>query len=325
MMKSLLTLLMVLCITVLSFGQAGNDRLDEIKKASVKEGDGWVRGAGVGLDFAQLALINPRFGSGENRIGFGGLGNVFANYKKNNIYWMNSASLQLSIQKNGISSNPFLKNLDRFLLASKIGKKLNDKWGLALDGGIETQLTPTYQGNILKPVNGESLIANIFAPATIRLSLGVDYFANPHLTFFFSPASLKMIYISDQAIADLGTFGTQKNDNGIGYKKTDTQLGATVKGIYTSKYFGDKLAVNSVLDLYSNYLRNPQNIDVNWHNDFTWSIWKGLGLNLAVDVLYDDDIFVQVDRNKNGIYEPGEQGKRATIIQALLLKYNLIF
>ena len=55
------------------------------------------------------------------------------------------------------------------------------------------------------------------------------------------------------------------------------------------------------------------------------NIYKGLALNLLVDVLYDDDILVQVDRNKNKIYEPGEEGKRPTIIQALLIKYNLVF
>ena len=324
-MKSNLTILLAFFVSGILFGQAGNDRLAEIQKASAKDGEGWVQGAGIGLDFAQLALINPRFGSGDNRLGFGGLGNVFANYKKGRIYWLNNASLQLSIQKIGVSSNPFQKNLDRLVLTSKAGRKFNDKWAAALDLGIESQMTPTYEGNILKAVNGEKLIANFFSPASIRVSPGIDYFATPHLTFFMSPASLKMIYISNQAIADLGTFGTEKNANGIGYKKTDTQLGATLKGIYTNKYFGDKLAINSVLDFYSNYLRNPQNIDVNWHNDFSWNIWKGLALNLVVDVLYDDDIFVQVDRNNNKVYEPGEQGKRATIIQALLIKYNLVF
>lgn len=324
-MKATITFILTLCLTGVLFGQADNNRLAEVKKLSAKEGEGWVRGAGIGLDFSQLALINPRFGSGENKIGFGGLGNLFANYKKNNLYWNNGASMQFAVQQIGISSNPFLKNLDRFVLGSKVGYKFNEKWAAALDGYLETQLTPTYKGNILKPDTGQAIISNFFAPATIKLSPGIDYLATPHLTFFLSPASMKLIYINNQTIADLGLFGTQPNDNGIGFKKSDLQLGANLKGIYTNKLFNDKLMVNSVLDLYSNYLRNPQNIDVNWHNDFSWNIYKGLALNLLVDVLYDDDILVQVDRNKNKIYEPGEEGKRATIIQALLIKYNLVF
>ena len=324
-MKLSFTIFFAFILSGLSMAQAGNDRLTEVKKLSAKEGDGWFKGAGIGLDFTQLALINPRFGSGENKIGFGGLGNLFANYKRDKIYWNNAASMQFAVQQIGISSNPFLKNLDRFVFGSKIGYKFNDKWAAALDANLETQLTPTYQGNILKPTKGESIVANFFAPATIKVSPGIDYLATPHLTFFFSPASLKLIYINDQKIADLGIFGTKANDNGIGFKKSDLQLGANLKGIYTNKLFNDKLMVNSVLDLYSNYLRNPQNIDVNWHNDFSWNIYKGLALNLLVDVLYDDDILVQVDRNKNKIYEPGEEGKRPTIIQALLIKYNLVF
>ncbi|GAB1397172.1 hypothetical protein MASR1M65_19510 [Saprospiraceae bacterium] len=139
--------------------QAGNDRLTEVKKlsASKKGQPDWCR---YRPRFTQLALINPRFGSGENKIGFGGLGNLFANYKRDKIYWNNAASMQFAVQQIGISSNPFLKNLDRFVFGSKIGYKFNDKWAAALDANLETQLTPTYQGNILKPTKGESIVAN---------------------------------------------------------------------------------------------------------------------------------------------------------------------
>lgn len=313
-----------LAIGVKLFSQADDNRLKEIKEQMKKDGEGWTRGAGIGLDFTQLALINPRVGSGDNKIGFGGLGNIFANYKKGDLFWNNRASIQLAIQRIGNSSNPFQKSLDRLLLGSKVGHKLNEKLSFAVEAEVETQLTPTYEGNILKPDAGQPQVAGFFSPATIRLSPGLDYTATKHLTLFYSPASLKLIYISDQNIANRGTFGTEKNDDGS-YKKSDLQLGSTFKAIYNNKYFADKMVVSSVLDLFSNYLKNPQNIDVQWHNDISWTIWKGLALNLVVDVLYDDDILVQVDRNNDNKFAPDELGKRATIIQALLLKYNLIF
>ncbi|HMG15754.1 MAG TPA: DUF3078 domain-containing protein [Saprospiraceae bacterium] len=327
-MKTIVLNLFLAILTVNSVynlrAQADDNSLKELKDQTKKDGKGWTRGAGIGLDFAQLALINPRVGAGDNKLGFGGLGNINANYKKADLFWENRASIQLAIQRIGSSDKPFQKSLDRFLLGSKLGHKLNEKIALAVEAEIETQLTPTYEGNILNPDTGQAKIAGFFAPATIRLSPGLDYKLTEHLTLFYSPASLKLIYISNQNIANRGVFGTQKNDDGT-FKKSDLQLGSTFKAIYNNKYFGDKLVVSSTLDLFSNYFRNPQNIDFQWHNDISWNIWKGFALNLVVDVLYDDDILVQVDRNNDNKYDAGELGKRATVIQALLLKYNLVF
>jgi hypothetical protein len=56
------TLLCFFLGSVIVFGQAGDERLKEIREAASKEveEDGWVTGGGIGLDFAQLALINPQ-------------------------------------------------------------------------------------------------------------------------------------------------------------------------------------------------------------------------------------------------------------------------
>jgi len=50
----------------------------KIKKDSI-----WDVGLGIGVDGAQLLQLNPRVGSGQNRVGFGGAINFSAKYKKN--------------------------------------------------------------------------------------------------------------------------------------------------------------------------------------------------------------------------------------------------
>lgn len=42
----------------------------------------WDIGMGLGVDGAQLLQLNPRVGSGQNRVGFGGAINFSAKYKK---------------------------------------------------------------------------------------------------------------------------------------------------------------------------------------------------------------------------------------------------
>ena len=43
------------------------------------------------------------------------------------------------------------------------------------------------------------------------------------------------------------------------------------------------------LDLFSNYKRNPQNVDVFMTNLLSANIFKGISFNLGLDLIYDDD------------------------------------
>ncbi|HRW75038.1 MAG TPA: DUF3078 domain-containing protein, partial [Saprospiraceae bacterium] len=107
---SFFAVLFVLALPFFINAQAGDDRLKELQEASKKEGDGWVTGGAIGLDFAQLMMANPRVGSGDNRIAFGGLGNLYANYTNGRHTWSNNASLQLAVQK--LADIDWQKSLD---------------------------------------------------------------------------------------------------------------------------------------------------------------------------------------------------------------------
>ena len=56
------------------------------------------------------------------------------------------------------------------------------------------------------------------------------------------------------------------------------------------------------LELFSNYLKNPQNIAVNWEVLFAMKINKFLTANLGTQMIYDDIISVPVVKEENGIY-----------------------
>jgi len=50
------------------------------------------------------------------------------------------------------------------------------------------------------------------------------------------------------------------------------------------------VSLNSTLGLFSNYLENPQNIDVNWNVFILMKINDFLSANLTTQLIYDDDI-----------------------------------
>lgn len=52
----------------------------------------------------------------------------------------------------------------------------------------------------------------------------------------------------------------------------------------------------TALGLFSNYLHNPQNIDVNWDFRINMKINKYLSANLITNMIYDDDITID-DKN----------------------------
>lgn len=323
MKRFLFALLISLFAGIGLYAQAGADRLAEIAEASKKEvEEGWVFGGGLGLDFAQLAFFQPRVGAGANRIGFGGLSNFYANYKKDKIAWSNVASLQLAAQRIGGNANPFEKNMDILRGASRFGYRPSEegKFFGAIEANFQTLTLPTYEGNILRPDNDVPLIARFFSPVQVVVSAGIDYKVDDNLSIFFAPASFKMIYVADDNIAALNVHGNREGTNSF------LAMGATLKTIYNKKFLKEKMSLTSMLDLFSNYLENPQNIDVLWTNELGWTIFNNFSLNLVTELFYDDDVDVQIDSNDNGVFgEPGEFAPAVSITQAVLIKYNYIF
>ena len=325
----------------------------------------WQIGAGLGLDFSQLLLINPRIGAGENRLGIGGNSSAYARYRKQRWAWNNEARLQFGIQRLGRGNQPFQKNLDEFRVNSAIFYAINRNKPIAyaLDALFITQITPTYQGNLLSPPAGmpSQAIARWLAPASFNLSPGLAYKPRKNLSVLLAPASLKIVLVADDAIArqasangnaslhgnPLGRFPNAEAfrrvwrrqpqgqiGDSIYYARSDVQFGATLRLNYSNKFFPNldkknhRLAFTTALTLYSNYLRDPQNIDVDWTTTTDFHLVKGLAISLNTNLFYDHDVLVQLDRDRDlstGVNGYESTGRRVSLTQTLLIKYNLLF
>ncbi len=318
----------LLLIVQTIFSQAGNDHLKELQKLTKKKAkEGWTIGGGLGFDFAQLNLINPKVGGGTNRIGFGGLNNIFANYKMGKLNWENDGTLQLSVQRLGRKDQPFQKNLDLLRLNSRLGFQTNhEKISVAADLNLETLLLKSYEGNLLRNPDTLNLIARFFSPARISFSPGLEFKPDKNWTIFASPIALRIIYVADDNIAALNLHGNEPGKNSF------VQIGSNVKTRFKKKYLHDKMLITSSLNLYYNLKSkkvepdtraSPKNLDVLWQNDFGWQIVKNFTINLTTELFWDADVLVQIDKNDDGVYE--SQGNKVSFTEALFLKYNVIF
>lgn len=330
-----LYLLFFICLS-LTFVHAQDTPPDTLKR--------WDSGASLGFDFVQLFQLNPRQGAGQNRLGLGGATNFFAKYKKDRLAWDNLANWQFGLQRLGSGAIaqgsaekiPFQKAIDELRLNSKFGYKTseNSKFFYTADASFFSQITPTYNdaglpGNFPMALSDTSvLLSRFFSPATITISAGIDYKPTPKLSFYYSPIGAKFIIVANDEIAATGIQGNPVTKNASGtivdFKNVDAQFGSLLRVNYASKFAQDRFAYTSGLLLFSNYLNNPENIDVDWTNELALNIFKGFQIALTVNVFYDHDILVQITDYDapNGV---SGLGKRVSMTQQLLLKYNVLF
>ncbi|MFM8450052.1 MAG: DUF3078 domain-containing protein, partial [Haliscomenobacter sp.] len=287
---------------------------------------------------------NPRQGAGQNRIGLGGALTAFANRKKGRTAFDNNAGWQFGVQRLGAGpfvnggNIPFQKSIDEFRTSTKIGYQASDTSHFFYTGDINlrSQLTPTfkgtkqYPGNYLSDISGllSNPVAQAFSPATLTVSAGLDFKPTDKLSFFYSMFGGKFIIVADDSIARQGIHGNPvvKNAQGVvvSYKNVDKQIGSLLKVNYTNKFIENKLRLASQIILYSNYLRQPQNIDLDWTNELTYALAKSFRLSLTMNVFYDHDILVQIT-NYDAPGGVQGTGRRVSLTQQFLMKYAINF
>ena len=356
-MKSLLTTLLslILFVTVVTAQSDEEKKIAAAKEAAAKaDALGWKKGGSIGFNVSGLGLFNPRSGAGGNNFGFGGVTTLFANKKAEKSFWTNKLDIQLAAQKVQVfttttvgnstvatSRRDFLKNMDVLRFSSAYGLQLNsDKLFVALDLLAQTVILKTYQGNSLNQINDEDQeIAKFLSPLSVNLAPGLAYNPNPHLSLFYSPIAIQYILVADEAIArqfiHLSQEASQNKDG-----RSFLGLGSRLRVGYVNKYYNEKVAVNSNINLFSNYLSGPQNVDVLWTNSLDFQIFKGLSLGLFGDLFYDNDINVQIDRDGDGFFGEtstftneavlpanfrDELAPAASLTGGFLLKYSRIF
>lgn len=321
MLRKLFLMTVISSLALSLSAQKVLDAKDAVKEMDKKEAqEGWTKIGGIGLDFSLLNLINPRVGSGDNRVGFGGLLNYTANLKQGKVLWDNKFGIQLGVVK--VGSDPFTKATDVIQATSQWGYQIteNGKWYGAGLADFQTQFLPTYGGNFLKEdaIAGKklSLNARLFAPAIFKFAPGIIYKPNAQFKVLYSPIAIRTIVVANDVIAAQANFIPLKDGKP---QKSDLQMGSEVRIDYANKFLDGKLAYTSTLDLYSNYIRQPQNIAVEWYNSLDVMLLKNISLNFRTDWFYDHNILVFRGGDINN------KGREVFFRNTLLLKYNKLF
>ena len=248
------------------------------QEAKKEEKDGWSRSGTFALAINQGSLKNWAAGGEQNTLGITSILNLTINHKKGKYNWNNYFDIGLGFQ-DASSFNRFRKVDDRIDITSKYGYAFTKKWYATLLLNINTQSLPGY--DYADTLNTK--ISNFFTPGKILLAAGADFRPNDHFSVFISPISIKWIFKTDKDFYGIDKFGVAAN------KKVYSEIGAYASIKY-NRAITSWAAYTGRLDLFSNYKRKPQNVDLLFTNLLTLKFNKWLGSTVSLDMIYDDDI-----------------------------------
>ena len=240
----------------------------------------WKKGGNFSLNINQGSLSNWSAGGDEFSFSLNTYLNLYAFYKKNRNSWDNNIDLAFGIVQT--TSLGKRKSSDRIDYTTKYGYSLNKHLNLASLLNARSQFANGYSYE--KNNDGTekaTLTSKTLAPAYVLMSLGLDFKPKENVSIFLSPLSGRWILVSDKSLGVL--YGL---DSG---KTVKSELGAFLSTNYTAK-LGKNITYKSKLDLFSNYKKNPGNIDFFWTNVVTAKITKYINFSFNLDMIYDDDI-----------------------------------
>jgi hypothetical protein len=268
----------------------------------------WKVGGNTSLNFSQVSLTNWAAGGVSSASGVA-LFKIFGNYNKNKVNWENSLDLGFGLLKE--QDKDAIKSEDKIELNSKYGIKQSEKWNISTLFNFKTQFADGY-----KHPNTTNKISAFMAPAYTSLSVGFDYKPNKAISLLLSPLSGKMTIVNDDELSAIGAYGLEPGDR-IRY-----EIGSFLK-LEVKTEIMKNVTLNSKIDLFSNYLNHPENIDINWDLAINMKINDFLSANLTTNLIYDDDIKIPTDDNNDGTID--SNGPKVQFKEMFGLGINLKF
>jgi hypothetical protein len=263
----------------------------KIRIAKIDSTTNWEKSNKVGIDFTQITFINWSAG-GNNSISGLAKGNFIRTYTYNNMKWNNELIVRYGINKQ--EGQDIRKTDDQINLNSTLGYR-RDTISNWYYGGKFSFLTQFANG--YKYPNVEKAISKPFAPAYIFLGIGAEY-SRKDLGFnlYLSPLTQKTTLVLDSRLANEGAFGVDKaiyDETGTiilkNGKRHRTELGALITSQWKTKIMTN-INLDTRATLYTDYLNDFGNIDVDWQLRLEMVVNKYVKANIGTHLLYDNDI-----------------------------------
>lgn len=234
----------------------------------------WTKEGNISLLFNQSAYNKQWLGGGTSNIAGNFNLNYDFNYKKGTVVWDNKLIAAYGLTKIK-GDNKIAKTDDRLELNSLWGKKAKGDWYYSLFFNFKTQMDAGYDKDDVK-------ISHFFSPAYTQFGPGMLWKKSNNLSVNFSPATAKLILVHEHFTEFGPSFGVLQGDS------SRFEFGASISANYKFSVMAN-VTIENRLNLYSNYLDNPQNVDIDYQMNLVMKINKYLSANVALRTIYDDN------------------------------------
>lgn len=237
----------------------------------------WTMAGSAGITGSQMTLTNWAAG-GDPSVAADFQFNYSIDYKKNNSLWQNRLELAYGI--NRTESNGVRKTNDKIYFSSSYGQKVYENLYISALLKFNTQFANGYDYAVKLDEGGYKQTSGFMAPAYFSGGLGLEWNPKGWLSVNASPATWKATVVNAPELQPI---------YGLDGRSTRHEFGGNVKVEMKGNIIGD-LSGYTRLNLFSNFLDKPQNVDVDWTMRLDLKINKWLSANVNFHMIYDDDI-----------------------------------
>ncbi len=249
--------------------------------------DGWVR----------VTLDKPV----DNRLSFGFEGKGSANFNKGKMRWNSDYWYRYGTVKS--EGQELFKNLDLMKANSNYLHTAFKDFSYSAKVSFDGQMFRGYKS----PADSVP-ISKFMSPAKVLLGVGMEYKARKDLTINFQPVSGQFTFILDTITVDQTKFGLKEG------QRVKGEPGATLTIGY-NQLLWKNIKFGSTLRLFSNYLNNPEKVDVDWTTNLSMVVNKYVTTSLLFHVMYDDDIIIPFYEWIDGVKTKVGEGKKVQFME----------
>ena len=283
-MKKLLLSAFLLTSSVIFAQVNEKELLDKSAKAAEKALDttnlGWKRGGTITFLFNQSAFNKEWLGGGTSSIAGNLALNYDFNYNTRTSVWDNKIIAAYGLTKLGDAQTT--KSDDRLEFTSLYGKKAGQGyWYYSGFLNFRSQMDSGF--DLASGVK----ISHFMSPAYLQAGPGMLWKRSANLKVNIAPATSRLIFVDGQFTQFGSAFGVEKG------KITRFEFGAALNAYYKITLM-DNITMENILNLYSNYLDKPQNVDVDYQMNIAMKINKYMSANFSLQTIYDDNAITRV-------------------------------
>ena len=259
--------------------------------------DGWSNSGTISLLFNQAAFNAEWQGGGTSNYAGNLSFNYDFNYRKDRFTWDNKILADYGLTKT--KDDRFTrKTNDRVEFNSVAGYQLEDSnWFYSFFVNFKSQFAKGYEygeedvlddnGNVVDTRKVRTETTHFMSPGYLQFGPGMLWKKSDNLKVNIAPATARLIFVDDKFTSMSGYedgdyYGVDKGES------SRFEFGASVN-VYAKYTLVENVSMENMLSLYSNYLEDPQNVDLDYTMTLNMKVNDYISANFVFQAIYDDN------------------------------------